>query len=148
MRRQSNAYSIWEKIGKSWNNCIYHNCPLSLECHIQTIRIIVQSLIMDSRIRIIEFFGFCIGKHNNHYSQNNSISSARIFNERPQLLYDFYTMIVTSFLMDHQYVHGDFSLGKTYACLVYHYCNWRDQSFSECLISWLGVNFEGTSWYL
>ena len=96
---------------------------------------------MDSRIRIIGFFGFCIGKYNNHYSQNHSKSSARsfskilnFFNEIPQLLYDFYTMIVTPFLMDHQYVHGDFSLGKTYACLVYHYCSWRDQSFSEFFI--------------
>ena len=97
---------------------------------------------MDSQIRIIGFFGFGIG--------NTIITIPKItvrvvlgffqkfylnfFNETPQLLYDFYTIIVTLFLMDQQYVHGDFSLGKTYACLVYHYCNWRDQSFSECLI--------------
>ena len=46
----------------------------------------------------------------------------------------FIPMTVTPLLIDHHYVNGNFSLGKTYACLVYHCCNWSDQSFSECFI--------------
>ena len=43
-------------------------------------------------------------------------------------------MTVTLLLIDHKYVNGNFLLGKTYACLVYHYFNWRDLSFPECFI--------------